>query len=69
VNVIQKESLSGIPGRYSVLRERDIFPRRVGAGIFGYPKSQEFFDIGTLDNSVQPEVIFFDVFQQELWMK
>ncbi len=69
VYVLSQELLSGIPARYPVSLERDIFPKWMGAGLFGYPKGQEFFDIGTPDSYANAEVIFSDVFQRDLSMK
>jgi len=67
--VLAQEVILGIPEQFPVSLERDIFPKWVGSGLYGYPKGREFFDIGTPDSYAQAEVIFPDVFQRDLRMK
>ena len=69
IYVLSQEFISGIPEQYPISLERDIFPKWVGSGLYGYPKGQKFFDIGTPDSYAQAEVIFSDVFQRDLPMK
>jgi NDP-sugar pyrophosphorylase family protein len=61
--VLSQEFILGISEQSPISLERDIFPKWVGSGLYGYPKGQEFFDIGTPDSYAQAEVIFPDVFQ------
>ncbi len=66
VYVLNRDRISEIPESYPISLERDIFPKWVGSGLYGYPRGQEFFDIGTPESYAKAEVIFTDVFQASL---
>ena len=67
--VLSKEFISGITEQSPISLERDIFPKWVGSGLYGYPEGQAFFDIGTPDSYAQAEINFPDVFQRDLLKK
>jgi NDP-sugar pyrophosphorylase family protein len=56
VYLVARERLNSIPADVPVSLERDVFPRWVGDGLFGYRSAAELLDIGTPASYAQAAV-------------
>jgi histidinol-phosphate phosphatase family protein len=58
IYLLSRESLRSIPEDANVSLEREIFPRWVGRGFYGYPSPGPFLDIGTPEDFEAAEKFF-----------
>jgi histidinol-phosphate phosphatase family protein len=57
VYLIPREFIAEMPTGKAVSIERDIFPEWIKRGLFGFPGSAEFLDIGTPESLAETEVL------------
>ena len=60
VYLINKEVILGIPPLKAVSLEKEIFPKYVGASMYGYRAGNQFIDIGTPESLNQAKFFFED---------
>jgi NDP-sugar pyrophosphorylase family protein len=58
IYLLGRDVLQSIPGGVFSSLERDIFPKWVGRGLYGYPSSGPFLDIGTPSDFASAEAFF-----------
>ena len=51
--VLEREILELVPAGRNVSIEREVWPRLIGAGLYGYPSDSYWLDIGTPDRYLQ----------------
>jgi NDP-sugar pyrophosphorylase family protein len=50
IYLINRECINEFPGKIPVSLEREVLPSLVGNGLWGFPTTGEFIDIGTPDS-------------------
>jgi D-glycero-alpha-D-manno-heptose 1-phosphate guanylyltransferase len=58
VYLMAKKALGKFPEGKALSLERDIFPRLIGKGLYGYPNKGRFIDIGTSESYVHAQYFF-----------
>jgi D-glycero-alpha-D-manno-heptose 1-phosphate guanylyltransferase len=58
IYAIERALLESIPSDCAVSLERDLFPQWIGRGLYGYPNSGQFLDIGTPESYAIAEAFF-----------
>ena len=58
IYILEKQVVESIPSAQTVSLEREVLPKWVGCGLYGYAQQEEFFDIGTPSALLEAQKMF-----------